>query len=220
MTKTQLTSELYNYCLEKGVREHPELLKLRQATANLANKQMLITPDQGAFMALLAKLISAKKYLEIGLFTGYSALWMALAMPIDAKITALDISDEHLDLAKKHWQQANVEDKINVVIAPAEATLARLLYQEINSFDIALIDANKSSYIDYYEYCLKLVRPGGLIVIDNVLMYGGVLEANPVKNYIKVLQRLNDLIVNDDRVDICLLPIGDGMTLARKKDNI
>lgn len=220
MPKTELTPELYDYCLQHGVREHPELHKLRMATNNLTNNQMLITPDQGAFMGLLARLLNVKKYLEIGVFTGYSALWMALSTASEAKVIGLDISDEHLALAQEHWQRAGVAAKITMNIAPAKNSLAQLLITETDSFDLAFIDANKSEYIDYYEYCLKLVKPGGLIIIDNVLMYGGVLAASPPKNYIKTLQKLNELIKNDNRVDICLLPIGDGMTLARKKDNL
>lgn len=217
MLKTIITDKLYNYCLYKGVREHPELIALREASQRLSNGQMLISPDQGALMAMLARLMNAKKYLEIGLFTGYSSLWMALSMPVDAEITTLDISDKHLDLAKNAWKKAGVADKIKPLIAPATNSLEQLI--AINKdYDMALIDANKAEYIDYYEHCIKLVRPGGLIIIDNVLMHGGVLEANPSKNYLKTLQQLNDLLKNDERVDIALLTIGDGMTLARKKD--
>lgn len=218
MLKTQLTPELYAYCLEKGVREHPELVNLRIETNRLTNCHMLITPDQGAVLAFLVKLIRAKKYIEIGVFTGYSTLWAALAMPKDAIITALDISDQHLGLARKYWKAAEVEYKINTIIAPAADTLADLALNAKNSYDMAFIDANKSEYIDYYEYCLSLVRPGGLIVMDNILMHGGVLEINSSKNYIKILQQLNDLVLNDTRVNMCLLPIGDGMTLVQKKD--
>ncbi len=217
MQKALLTPELHRYCLEHGVREHPLLRELRLESDKLCNSQMLINPDQGAFMAQLARLMCAKNYLEIGVFTGYSTLWMALAMPNDAKITALDISDKYLQSASNYWQGAGVAEKITTIIAPAAESL-RALQQTNAVYDIAFIDANKSEYVDYYEACLRLVRPGGLIVIDNVLMYGQVLDGNPRKNYIKVLQELNDLIYHDERVDVCMLAIGDGMTLARKKD--
>lgn len=217
MHKAVLAPDLYRYCLKYGVREHPALQELRLESSKLSNSQMLISPDQGAFMAQLARLISAKSYLEVGVFTGYSTLWMALAMPSNAKITALDISDEHLSLANAYWQRAGVAEKITAIIAPAADSLLSL--QQANEvYDFAFIDANKSEYIDYYEACLRLVRPGGLIVIDNVLMYGQVLEESPRKNYVNTLKKLNDLIYHDERVDICMLAIGDGMTLARKKD--
>lgn len=217
MHKAVLAPDLYRYCLKYGVREHPALQELRLESSKLSNSQMLISPDQGAFMAQLARLISAKNYLEVGVFTGYSTLWMALAMPSNAKITALDISDEHLSLANAYWQRAGVAEKITAIIAPAADSLFSL--QQANEvYDFAFIDANKSEYIDYYEACLRLVRPGGLIVIDNVLMYGQVLEESPRKNYVNTLKKLNDLIYHDERVDICMLAIGDGMTLARKKD--
>ncbi len=217
MQKAALTTDLYRYCLEHGVREHAILQELRLESAKLSNSQMLISPDQGAFMAQLARLMSAKKYLEIGVFTGYSTLWMALAMPNNAKITALDISGEHLQFANTFWQRAGVAEKITTITAPAAESLLSL-QQSSEVYDFAFIDANKSQYVDYYEACLRLVRPGGLIVVDNVLMYGQVLEETPRKNYIKTLQKLNDIIYHDKRVDICMLAIGDGMTLARKKD--
>lgn len=219
MLKSQLTDELHQYCLTYGVREHPVLVKLRQESEKFSNKQMLISPDQGALMAMLAQLMNAQSYLEIGTFTGYSTLWMALAMPVDAQITTIDLSARHLDLAQTYWQEAQVATKITPLIAPAEQSLQQLCGEKNNYFDIALIDANKSQYIEYYELCLNLVRPGGLIIIDNVLMYAQVLEDNPRKNYVKILQTLNRMLKDDSRIDLCLLPVGDGMTLARKRTN-
>lgn len=219
MLKSQLTDELHQYCLTYGVREHPVLVKLRQESEKFSNKQMLISPDQGALMAMLAQLMNAQSYLEIGTFTGYSTLWMALAMPVDAQITTIDLSARHLDLAQTYWQEAQVSTKITPLIAPAEQSLQQLCGEKSNYFDIALIDANKSQYIEYYELCLNLVRPGGLIIIDNVLMYAQVLEDNPRKNYVKILQTLNRMLKDDSRIDLCLLPVGDGMTLARKRTN-
>lgn len=218
MLKTPITAEIYAYCHTKGVRESRELQELRRETSLLANAQMQITPLQGATLAMLAQLVGAKKYLEIGMFTGYSALWVAQALPDTIKLITLDISDVHLPLAQKYWSQAGVATNIEVRVAPAVTTLQQL-HDQSQLFDMAFIDANKAEYLDYYELCLQLIRPGGLIVIDNVLMYGQVLETNPDKKYVRVLQQLNDLIANDPRVEICMLPIGDGFTLARKKDN-
>lgn len=218
MLKTIFDENSYAYCTRHGVREHPELINLRNETAKLPNCEMQITPDQGALMGMLARLIDAQSYLEIGVFTGYSTLWMALNLAENAKITALDVSSGYLGIANKYWQAAGIRHKIDFIEAPANNSLKLLIDQHIN-FDIAFIDANKSEYIDYYEYCLKLVRPGGLIMIDNILMHGEVLNKNTSINYIKTLQKLNILIKDDPRVDICIVPIGDGMTLARKKDN-
>jgi predicted O-methyltransferase YrrM len=217
MPKTPLTEELYQYCLDYGVREHPLLQQLRQHSAALNQGHMLVSPDQGALLAMLAKLINARHYLEIGMFTGYSALWVALAIAPHGKVTTLDLSAEHLELANSHWRAAGVNEQIEALIAPASDSLNQLVTRG-TSFDLALIDANKAQYLEYYELALKLVRPGGLIVIDNVLMYGQVLEAQPAKKYVQVLKQLNQLLATDPRVDVCMLPIGDGLTLARKKE--
>lgn len=217
MSKIELNTELLNYCVEHGVRENETLRQLRKATSELSNRQMLITPDQGALMAMIARIMNAKRYLEIGMFTGYSALWMALSMPKDAYIATLDINDKYLHLAQEYWTNADVADKITPLIGAATSSLEQMIAAKTELFDIAFVDANKSQYIEYYEMCLQLVRPGGMIIIDNVLMYGQILEESPRKNYVKILQKLNKLLKDDNRVDICLLPIGDGMTLAQKR---
>lgn len=217
MPKTVITDELYQYCLDKGVREHPALLGLREQTqAQLKNSQMLISPEQGAFLAMIIKLTNVSSYLEVGVFTGYSTLWAALALPNKGKIVALDISDEHKTIAESAWNTANVRDKIEYIIAPAKESMQSLIAQG-QYFDLVFIDANKSQYLEYYELALQLVPSGGVIMIDNVLMHGQVLENNPTKTYIKTLQKLNNLIKEDPHVDICMLPFGDGITLARKK---
>lgn len=217
MSKIELNTELLNYCVEHGVRENEILRQLRKATSELSNRQMLITPDQGALMAMIARIMNAKRYLEIGMFTGYSALWMALSMPKDAYIATLDINDKYLHLAQEYWTNADVADKITPLIGAATSSLEQMIAAKTELFDIAFVDANKSQYIEYYEMCLQLVRPGGMIIIDNVLMYGQILEESPRKNYVRILQKLNKLLKDDNRVDICLLPIGDGMTLAQKR---
>jgi predicted O-methyltransferase YrrM len=217
MPKTVITDELYQYCLDKGVREHPALLSLRKLTqAQLKNSQMLISPEHGAFLAMLLRLMNVSSYLEIGVFTGYSTLWAALALPDAGKIVALDISDEHKVMAESAWNAANVRHKIEYIIAPAKKSMQSLIAKE-QYFDLVFIDANKSQYLEYYELALQLVPAGGLVMIDNVFMYGQVLENYPAKTYIETLQKLNNLIMEDSRVDICMLPFGDGITLARKK---
>lgn len=218
MLKTLITSEIINYCIEHGCRETSIAAELRDKTMIFSTSQMLITPLQGAFLKLITQISNANNVLEIGMFTGYSALWIALGLKNGALLTTLDISSQHLSLAQEHWQKAGVSDKITPVIAPAESSIAKLM-SENRKFDIVFIDANKAQYIDYYESAIKLLNDNGLIIIDNVLMYGHVLDNNPPKNYIKVLQQLNELVKNDPRVDVCMLPIGDGMTIARKKDN-
>jgi len=216
MPKTDITEELYQYCLDKGVREHPELTKLRNATRSISNHHMLISQEHGAFMAMITKLIKATSYLEIGVFTGYSTLWVALALPENGKITALDISNEHSELAKNAWKNAGVLHKIDYKIDPAINSLQELI--KLNAvYDLIFIDANKSQYPEYYELSLQLLPQNGLLIIDNVFMHGQILEKEPKHNYINKLKQLNEHIRNDERVDICMLPFGDGITMARKK---
>lgn len=217
MLKTPITTEIINYCEINGSRETDVLLSLKNKTLELNNSQMLITPIQGAFLKMLVQITHATKILEIGMFTGYSALWMALGLNKNGNLITLDISDEHLELAKEHWKIANIKEKITPIIAAAEDSIIKLINSQ-TKFDLIFIDANKAQYINYYESALQLLNHGGLIIIDNVLMYGQVLEHSPQKKYIKVLQELNKLIKNDNRVDIVMLPLGDGFTIARKKD--
>lgn len=216
--KTEINEEIIEYCNIYGVRETNELKNLRLKTLELSNNQMLITPVQGAFLKLLVQISQAKNILEIGMFTGYSALWMSLGLPINGKLVTLDINDAHLDLAKTFWELAGVNDKITPIIGEASTSIQNLT-QSKQQFDLIFIDANKADYIEYYNSAIKILNPNGLIIIDNVFMYGQVLEQSPQKKYVMVLQQLNTLIQNDDRVDICMLPIGDGLTLARKKDS-
>jgi predicted O-methyltransferase YrrM len=180
---------------------------------------MQISPEQGQLMGLLVQLIGAKKCLEIGVFTGYSALAVALNLPDDGRIVACDVSDEFTSIAREFWQSAGVSDKIDLQIAPALETLDRLLANgEASSFDFAFIDADKNNYAAYYDRCYQLVRQGGLILVDNVLWYGRV--ADPMMDGDKrtqAIKQLNQQIYHDDRVQISLIPIGDGLTIARKK---
>ncbi|MGH8145885.1 MAG: class I SAM-dependent methyltransferase [Rhodanobacteraceae bacterium] len=212
-----LGDALYQYILEHSLREHPEQTALREATRKHPRAGMQISPEQGQFMQLLVKLIGAKRTIEIGTFTGYSALTVALALPHDGKILACDISDEYTSIGKPYWQRAGVADKIELVIAPAIETLdTRLASGDAGQYDFAFIDADKAGYGAYYERCLKLVRAGGLIAFDNTL-WGGDVAKPAHDDDTRALQALNDKLHHDDRIDVSLLPIGDGLTLARKR---
>jgi predicted O-methyltransferase YrrM len=213
----QLDDTLYDYIVDHSVREHPAQTALRAATARHPHAGMQIGPDQGQLMALLVKLIGARRCIEIGVFTGYSALSVALALPADGRILACDISDDYTRIGRPFWQQAGVAHKIELKLAPALQTLdAELAAGRAGSYDFAFIDADKTGYDAYYERCLALLRPGGLIAIDNTLWGGSVAQAAQADDT-RALQRLNDKLHRDERVDLSLLPVGDGLTLARKR---
>ena len=210
-----LTNDLRDYLWEKGMKEHPALEELREETAQLPESVMQICPEQGALMANLVRLMSAKRTIEIGTFTGYSALAVALALPEDGKIVACDISEEWTSIGRKKWEQAGVTDKIDLRIGPALVTLEELVDDgQEGSFDFAFIDADKANYLDYYKLCLKLVRKGGVVAIDNVLWSGSVI--NPDINDVDTvaIRELNDFLVQDERVSLSMVPVGDGLTLA------
>jgi predicted O-methyltransferase YrrM len=212
-----LDDALYAYVLAHSLREHPAQTALREATKAHPHAGMQIGPEQGQLMALLVRLIGARRTIEIGVFTGYSALSVALALPDDGYVLACDVSEEYTRIGKPYWEAAGVAHKIRLTLAPARATLdARLADGEANAFDFAFIDADKTSYDEYYERCLALVRPGGLIAIDNVLWSGSVARPATTPDT-AALQALNDKLHHDERIDVCLLPIGDGLTLARKR---
>ena len=206
-----LTDRLVDYVRRVGVREHPVLARLRDETAALPEHNMQIAPEQGAFMALVVRLIGARRILEIGTFTGYSSTAMALAMPPDGRMTCLDVSHEWTDVARRAWADAGVADRVELRIGPAVESLAEL---ETDGFDLAFIDADKSSYDAYYEGCLRVVRPGGLIMIDNVLQAGRVARASVDDDNVRAIRALNEKIAADERVDHVLLPLADGLTLA------
>jgi caffeoyl-CoA O-methyltransferase len=215
-----LDDRLYQYLLDASLREHPQLAALREATREHPRANMQIAPEQGQFMQLLVQMLGARRTIEIGVFTGYSALAVALALPEDGRVLACDISDEFTRIGRPFWQRAGVAHKIELVLEPALHTLdARLATGEAGHYDFAFIDADKASYDDYYERCLRLLRTGGLIAIDNVLWSGRVADkidaiADPDT---AALQWLNTKLHRDERVDLSLLPIGDGLTLARKR---
>jgi len=214
-----LTDELVDYIWQTGVREHPALARCRAETASMPMSIMQISPEQGAFMALLVKLIGAKRTLEIGTFTGYSALAVALALPDDGRVVACDINDAYIDRARSYWRAAGVMEKIEVRLAPAGETLSALAKEAAGKtpFDFAFIDADKTGYDVYYEACLKLVRSGGLIAVDNVLWGGQVADPANRTAETEALRALNRKIRDDDRVDMCLAPLGDGIMLARRR---
>lgn len=213
-----LTPALYQYLLDHSLREHVVLQALRQETAKLPSSVMQISPEQGQFMALLIELMNAKKTLEVGVFTGYSTLAVALALPEDGKIVACDIDARFTTIAQKFWKQAQVDHKIDLRIAPALETLEKLIQNgETNSFDFAFIDADKANYSNYYELALKLVRPGGLILLDNTLWGGDVIDPTINDNATHAIRMINQKLLQDQRVTLSLLPIGDGVTLVRKR---
>lgn len=212
-----LDDALYDYLLAHSLREHPEQTALREATRTHERSGMQISPEQGQFMSLLVKLIGASRCIEIGTFTGYSALTVALALPADGKLLACDISEAYTAIGKPYWQRAGVADKIELVIAPAVQTLdARIAAGEADSYDFAFIDADKTGYDAYYERCLQLVRAGGLLAFDNTL-WGGDVARPAADDDTRALQALNDKLHGDERIDVAMLPIGDGLTLARKR---
>ena len=213
----QLTDTLYRYMLEHSLREHPAQTALRETSMRHRHAGMQIAPEQGQLMALLIKLIGARKALEVGVFTGYSALSVALALPEDGRLLACDISDEYTQIGKPFWEQAGVAHKIELRLAPALETLdARLAAGEQGTYDFAFIDADKTSYDGYYERCLLLVRRGGLIAIDNTLWDGAVARPSTDPDTL-ALQALNAKLLTDQRIELSLLPIADGLTLALKR---
>ncbi|UCD65623.1 MAG: class I SAM-dependent methyltransferase [Deltaproteobacteria bacterium] len=211
-----ITEELYEYMISVSLREQEILRELRVETALDENANMQISPEQGQFMGLLIKLLGAKHTLDIGVYTGYSSLCIALALPKDGRVIACDINREWTDIAKRYWQKAGVDDKIELRLAPAQETLENFLEQGTNRFDFAFIDADKINYDMYYEYCLQLIRPGGLIAIDNVLWDGAVVDTAKNDDDTLAIRDLNKKIQGDPRVEISLVPIADGLTLARK----
>lgn len=213
-----LSSSLYAYLKNNSLREHEVLKRLRQETELVCKDPMQISSEQGQFMQLLMELLGAQKTLDIGTFTGYSALAVALALPDTGTVIACDTSREWTDIAKQYWAQAGVAHKIDLKLAPALETLDDLLAQgEANTFDFAFIDADKEHYNDYYERCLALVRAGGLIAVDNVLWGGRVADPAITDPDTVAIRTLNTRILADERVSISMLPIGDGLTLARKR---
>ena len=213
-----LTDRLYDYLLKVSLREPPLLAELRAETAKLPDAVMQISPEQGQFMALLVQLIGARRAIEVGTFTGYSALCVASALPARGKLIACDISEEYTSVGRPYWERAGVASKIDLRLGPALDTLRSLLADgAAGSFDFAFIDADKKEYDGYYEAILELLRPGGLVAIDNVLWGGAVADSRKRDADTVAIRALNKKLHDDERVSLSLLPIGDGVTLARKR---
>lgn len=220
MGRTLLNDDaLADYVFSLGAREHPVQIRCRNETNTMGwEKAMQIGPDQGAFLAMLVNLIGAKRTIEVGVFTGYSALSVALALPSDGRVIACDVSEEWTAKARGYWEEAGVTLKIDLRLAPATETLKALLEGGgAGQYDFAFIDADKTGYDSYYEYCLELLRPGGLIAIDNVLWNGNVIKSNADDEDTVAIRAINEKVHSDERVDPCLVSIGDGVMLARKR---
>ncbi len=220
MTRKSLSlgDHLYDYLQRVSLREPDVLRRLREETATHELAVMQISPEQGQFMALLVELIGARRTLEIGVFTGYSSLAVALALPPDGRIVACDVSEEFTSVARRYWAEAGVAEKIDLRLAPALQTLDGLLAAgEAGSYDFAFIDAEKTEYIDYFERALGLLRPGGLLAVDNVLLNGAVADPATDDDDTNAIRAFNDKLRDDRRVTLSMVPVGDGLTLARKR---
>jgi len=213
-----MTDALHRYLFDTTVREPESLARLRAETAALPSAGMQISPEQGQLMRLLVELCGARRALEVGVFTGYSSTVVALALPADGKLVACDVSEEWTQIARRYWREAGVEDKIELHVRPAVGTLDALLARgEAASFDFAFIDADKENYDAYYERCLQLLRQGGLLAVDNALWSGAVADPANQTASTQAIRALNRKIAGDARVTGSLLPIGDGLYLARKR---
>ena len=215
---TPLSDALYQYLVSVTVREPEVLARLRSETATLPYAQMQIGPEQGQFMALLVELMGARRTVEVGVFTGYSSLVVALALPADGLIVACDINHEWTNMARRYYREAGVERKIDLRLGPALDTLDRLLADGAGeSFDFCFIDADKENYDGYYERCLSLLRVGGLLAVDNALWGGSVADDSKQDDDTRAIRALNAKVAADQRVSMSLIPIGDGLLLARKR---
>lgn len=213
-----LTDSLHQYLLDISLREPAILSALREETAKLPTSNMQIAPEQGQFMVLLVQLLGARNTIEVGVYTGYSTLSVAMALPPQGRVVACDISEEYTSVAQRYWSMAGVSEKIDLRLAPATETLNVLLDDgRASTFDFAFIDADKASYREYFECCLQLLRPGGLIAVDNVLWGGSVIDDQKQDVDTCAIRLFNQQLLSDNRVDLSVLPIGDGLTLARKK---
>lgn len=218
MKHLPMTSELYEYMLDHSLREHPVLEALRQETSKMELANMQIAPEQGQFMQFLLRLIQAERVLELGTFTGYSALAMSLALPDHGQLITCDISENWTKDAHVYWKQAQQDHKIKLRIGPAIESLYALLNEGWQQqFDFIFIDADKTNYLNYYELALKLIRPRGLIAIDNVFWDGKVVDPQETGAQTREIRKLNELLKNDERVFVSLLPITDGLFLVQPK---
>lgn len=214
-----LSDDVLEYVRAMSVREGDVFVRLREETAELTDRPgMQISPELGAFMQLIIKLMEARKGIEVGTFTGYSTLCMALAMPDYGRVVSCEVNGEWASIARRYWRAAGVEDRIELKIAPAAETMESLVTSgQAGSFDVIFVDADKRGYDTYYELSLKLLRPGGLVMIDNVLWGGSAADPERTDETTMAIKALNEKIRHDNRVTIAMVPIGDGVTLARKR---
>ena len=213
-----MPDRVHEYLVAHSVRETPVQRELRAATSRIQGAGMQISPEQGALMQVLVRMLGAKRYLEVGTYTGYSALCVALAMPASGRIVCCDVSEEWTAVARRFWRKARVDSRISLRLAPALQTLDGLLRDgESGRYDLAFIDADKRNYLNYYERCMRLVRRGGVIAIDNTLWGGSVADSRHKDADTQAIRAFNRRVYRDRRVDVALLPIGDGLTLACKR---
>jgi caffeoyl-CoA O-methyltransferase len=213
-----LPDDVYQYILNVSTREPPVLARLREATAPRPEAEMQISPEQGQFMALLARLVGARRCIEIGTYTGYSALAVAMVLPADGLLIACDVSDEFTRVGRPFWKEAGVESKIDLRLQPGLTTLDELLRDgQQNTFDFAFVDADKPGYVQYYEKLLQLVRPGGLICADNTLGLSGAPIIRQNSASARAMREFNEYVHHDERVDLSMIPIGEGVTLLRRR---
>ncbi len=213
-----MDDRLYDYLLRVSLRESDVMRRLREETAKMPEAGMQVSPEQAQFMAFLVETLGVRAALEVGVFTGYSSLAVASALPEGGKLVACDVSDEWTRIARRYWREGRVDDRIELRLGPGVETLDALSREGKNgTFDFAFVDADKESYVDYYERCLGLVRTGGVLAFDNVLWSGRVADPADHSASTRAIRRLNEHVGRDSRVTVTLLPIGDGLTLARKR---
>jgi predicted O-methyltransferase YrrM len=213
-----LSPELREYMLSVSSREPEILAELREETGKMSNANMQISPEQGQLLNFLVKAAGCRKAVEVGTFTGYSSIWTALALPEDGELVACDVSREYTDVACRYWNRIGLQNRIRLMLGPAVDSLHHLLEAEGEaSFDFAFIDADKQSYGMYYDLCLRLLRSGGLMALDNVFRHGRVLETEPHDPGTNAMRKLNRRIHSDESVDVTMIPIGDGLTIVRKR---
>jgi caffeoyl-CoA O-methyltransferase len=216
-----LSDALHDYLVQVGVREPPVLQRLREETRQHPRSRMQVAPEQGQFMALLAKLLGAERALDVGVFTGYSALAVALALPAGGRVVGCDVSPDYTSVAERFFEEAQIRERLDLRIGPAPQTLDALLGEgdAAETFDLAFVDADKKQYDTYYEQSLRLVRPGGVVLLDNVFRNGRVAEEadEDADEGVRAVRRLNEKVHGDERIDLSMIPVGDGLTLARKR---